>query len=32
VSGNQQSLWFWVGIALVAAMVLGYLMPLLRGR
>jgi hypothetical protein len=32
VSGNQQSLWFWVGIALVAAILLGYLMPLLRGR
>jgi len=32
VSGNQNSLWFWVGLILLAAIVLGWLMPLLRGR
>jgi hypothetical protein len=31
VSGNQRSLWFWVGIVLVIILALGFLMPLLRG-
>ena len=32
VSGNQNSLWFWVGLILLAAIVLGWLMPLIRGH
>jgi hypothetical protein len=32
VSGNQHSLWFWVGVVLLASILLGWLMPLLRGR
>ena len=31
VSGNQRSLWFWVGLVLVIILALGFLMPLLRG-
>lgn len=31
VSGNQRSLWFWVGIVLVIILAIGFLMPLLRG-
>lgn len=32
VSGNKHNVWFWVGIVLVAIMLIGLMLPVLRGR